>query len=178
MRIQADSLLRHRRDAVFEAYRDGLGALVAHLPNVRSVELIDRQVDGPVVRVHKLWHGALELPANLSTKLDQRFLSWDDRATWDPRTWSCEWVIEPHILREAVVCRGRTDFVDLDGARTRIELTGDLQIELAKVRGVPSFLAASLARTAERFLVRAVLSNLESVSEALEATLREDTLSG
>jgi hypothetical protein len=177
MRIEADSVLRHRRDAVFEAYRDDLGLLAGQLPNVRRVELVGRTEDGPIVRLDKVWHGAVELPANLSGLLEQRFLSWDDHAVWDRSTFACDWVIEPHVLREAVRCHGRTEFIDLDGERTRIELTGELTIDLEKVR-VPSFLAGSLARTAERFLVRTVLANLESVSDALDAYLRADTVSG
>lgn len=175
MRIEADSVLRHPREAVFVAYRDALPELVGQLPNVRRVELVKRTEDGPVVSRHLRWHGAVELPSALAN-LGERFLSWDDHAIWDHRSFSCQWRIEPHVLREAVVCHGRTELVDLDGERTRIELTGELSIELERVR-VPSFLAESLARTAERFLVRTILVNLDGVSATLDAYLREDTIS-
>jgi hypothetical protein len=176
MRIEADSVLRHPREAVFAAYRDDIGALIEYLPNVRRIEEAARSEDGHVVRMHKVWHGATELPANLSAKLEERFLSWDDHAVWDGSRWSCEWTIHPHALREAVRCAGHIDFIDLGSGRTRIEMAGDIAIELERVKGVPAFLAGSLARTAESFLVRTISANLVSVNDALAAYLREDTV--
>ena len=144
MRIEADSVLRYPRDAVFTAYRDEMRALSEYLPNVRRMEVVDRVEDEPTVRLHSVWHGASELPANLASKLEERFLSWDDFAVWDRASWSCEWRIVPHTLRDAVRCAGRIDFVEIDGGRTRIELSGDIAIELDRVKGVPAFVAGSL----------------------------------
>ncbi|HEY8431376.1 MAG TPA: hypothetical protein VIL20_23510 [Sandaracinaceae bacterium] len=175
MRIEADSVLHHPREAVFDAYRDDMEIFAEYLPNIRRFEVIERTTEGSIVRLHNRWHGATELPAGLAAKLEERFLSWDDYATWDRDAWTCEWVIEPHVLRETVRCRGRTDFVDL-GGRTRIELTGELAFELERVKGVPSFLAGSLARTVESFLVRTITANLASMSDALAAHLQDDTI--
>lgn len=175
MRIEADSVLHHPREAVYQAYRDEMEVFAEYLPNIRRFEVVERAREGSIVRLHNRWHGATELPASLSAKLEERFLSWDDYATWNEDTWSCEWTIEPHALREAVRCRGRTEFIDL-GGRTRIELTGELAIELDRVKGVPSFLAGSVGRTAESFLVRAITANLTSLSDALAAHLGDDTV--
>lgn len=175
MRIEADAVLRHPRQAVFTAYRDAIRSLVEYLPNVRRIDVVERSDDGPIARIHKVWHGATEIPASLATKLEERFLSWDDYAVWNEDTWSCEWTIRPHALREAVRCVGRIDFIDL-GGRTRVELTGELAIELDRVKGVPTFLAGSLGRSAESFLVRTITANLVSVNDALAEYLREDTV--
>jgi hypothetical protein len=174
MKIEADSVLRHPREAVFTAYRDDIAAFVAYLPNVRRIDVLDRKEDGPIVTLHKRWHGSTELPAALSAKLEERFLSWDDFETWDRRTWTCDWIIEPHSFRDTVRCRGRNSFIELGGPRTRLEISGELSIELERV--MPAFLAGSLARTAEGFLVRQIAANLTSVSDALAAYLLEDTV--
>src|SRR5690606_20304495 len=106
---------------------------------------------------------------------EERFLSWDDHAVWNPASWSCEWRIEPHALRDAVRCSGRIDFVEIgNGEKTRIELSGELTFNLERVR-VPSFLAGSLGRSAESFFVRAITANLVAVNDALAEYLREDT---
>jgi hypothetical protein len=42
-----------------------------------------------------------------------------------------------------------------------------------KVRGVPSFLAGSIGKTVENFLVKQITANLTSVSDALTRYLRE-----
>jgi hypothetical protein len=176
MRIEADSVLRHPLDAVFAAYRDDLTAFVEYLPNVRHIEIIARADDGDVVRLHNRWHGATELPQALASRLEARFLSWDDYAVWDARTHVCEWTIHPLALREAVRCRGQNVFVELGGERTRLEIRGELSIELERVPAVPAFLAGSLARTAESFLVRQIAANLASMSDALAAYLGKDTV--
>lgn len=174
MRIEADSVLRHPLEAVFTAYRDDIAAFVEYLPNVRRIENLDRREDGPIVRLHNRWHGSTELPAALAAKLEEKFLSWDDFEVWDRDKWRCDWVIEPHAFRDTVRCRGRNSFVDLGGGRTRLEISGELSIELERV--MPAFLAGSLARTAELFLVRQIAANLTSVSDALAAYLHEDTV--
>jgi hypothetical protein len=176
MRIEADSVLRYPRDAVWTAYRDDLAAFIEFLPNVRHIEVHEREELGSgVVRLRNTWYGSTELPASLASKLEERFLSWEDCAIWDSRTFSCEWTIEPHAFREAVRCRGRSDYIDIGGGRTRVEMSGELAIELDRVRGVPSFLAGSLGRTAESFLVRQITANLVAATDALAAYLREDT---
>lgn len=169
-------MLRHPLDAVFTTYRDDIAAFVEYLPNVRKIEILERVEEGPIVRLHNRWHGSTELPAPLAQRLEERFLSWDDYAVWDARTSVCEWTIQPHSFRDAVRCRGKNTFVDLGGGRTRLEISGELSIELERVPGVPSFLAGSLARTAESFLVRQIAANLASVSDALAAYLHEDTV--
>ncbi len=176
MRIEADAVLHRPRDAVFAAYRDDMRALAAYMPNVRRIDVAERVDDGPLVRLHKVWHGGSELPANLAQKVEERFLSWDEHAVWNRSSWSCDWTIEPHALHEAVRCKGRIEFVEIGSERTRIELAGDLSIELDRVRAVPSFLAGSLARTAESFLVRTITANLVAVNDALAAYLHEDTV--
>jgi hypothetical protein len=94
---------------------------------------------------------------------------------WNDEAWSCEWIIRPHSLREAVRCTGRIDFIDLGAGRTRIEMSGEIAIELDRLKGVPSFLAGSLGRSVESFVVRTISANLVSVNDALAAYLRDDT---
>lgn len=176
MRIELDSVLRYPRQTVFAAYRDDISAFVEYLPNVRAIEVLSREEQGSIVRLHNMWHGTTELPAALAHKLEERFFSWEDHAVWDADAYTCEWVIEPPAFRDTVRCVGRCDFIALGEDRTRLDVTGELSIALDRVRGVPSFLAGSLGRTAESFLLRQVTANIESVSHALDAYLREDTI--
>ena len=176
MRIEADSVLRHPRERVFAAYRDDIRDVVEFLPNVREIEVVERRDEGTKVHLHNIWRGGIELPQKLSDALATSFFSWHDRAVWDEETWSCEWTIEPLSLEGAVSCQGRSDFVDLGGAKTRLEMTGELSIHLERIRGVPAFLAGSLGRTTEAFLIRQMTTNLAAVSGALAAYLSGDTL--
>ncbi len=170
MRIEADSVLRHPRPEVFVAYRDDIQEVVDFMPNVRAIEVLERQEDGPQVRLHNIWRGGIKLPEKLSSALSTSFFSWDDRAFWDESSWSCEWTIVPLAFEGAVTCEGRCQFVDLGGDRTRLEMTGELSIHLGRIK-VPAFLAGSLGRKSEAFLIRQITANFAAVSDGLAAYL-------
>jgi hypothetical protein len=167
MKIETDAILSHPRDVVFRAYRDELPDLVKHLPNVTSIQVEDRREDGGRIALVNVWQAGGDIPAPVRKLLGTSILSWHDYATWDEASFTCDWNIETHSFREAVRCSGRNHFVELDGGRTRLDIKGELHIDLKKVRGVPSMLAGSLGRTVEQFLVKQITANLTDVSEGL-----------
>ena len=176
MRIELDSILPYPCELVFATYRDDMTAFVEYLPNVRRIETLSREEEGAITKLHNIWHGATELPAALAQSLEARFLSWDDYAEWDADARVCSWTIAPRAFRDAVRCEGRTAFIELADDKTRIDMTGELAIDFDRVRGVPGFLAGSLGRTAESFLLRQLTLNLEMMSQAIERYLEEDTV--
>lgn len=172
MRIEADSVIPFSREVVYRAYRDELPALVPHLPNVRAVEVEERREEDDVVHLVNVWHGGGDIPAPVRKVLDQSMLSWHDYATWDQQDWTTDWRIETHSFREAVRCSGHNRFIELDGGRTRLEIQGEMNIDLKRVRGVPSFLAGSIGKTVEAFIVKQVTANLTSISDGLTRYLK------
>lgn len=171
MRIESDSVIKFPRELTYRTYRDELPELVKHLPNVRSIEVKERQDEGDTVRFVNVWEGGGEIPRAIRGVLSEDMLSWHDYATWKEAEWLCEWHIETHSFREAVKCSGVNRFIEIDGERTRLEIRGDLSIDLKKVKGVPSFLAGSLGRTVEQFMVKQITTNLTSVSQGLSSYL-------
>jgi hypothetical protein len=105
--------------------------------------------------------------------LGNESLSWDDFATWRQDLWIVEWNIRTSVFTEAVTCAGKNTFIEIAPDKTRLEIHGDISIDVKKVRGVPSFLAGSIGKTVENFLVKQITANLTSVSDALSRYLRE-----
>lgn len=173
MRIEADSVLNFPREVVYAAYRDELPAFVEYLPNVRAIDVKSREEQGRIVKLVNVWHGGGEIPSALRALLDEKVLSWDDFATWDADAWSVEWVIRTHAFTEAVTCSGANRFVELSGDRTRLEIQGEIAIDVKKVKGIPSLLAGTIGKTVETFLVKQITANLTSVSDALARYLQE-----
>ncbi|MBI2393929.1 MAG: hypothetical protein HYV09_30440 [Deltaproteobacteria bacterium] len=172
MQISADATLPFPRPMVFAAYRDDLTQLLAYLPNVRNIEVKSRKEDGPRVELVNIWHGGGEIPAAARAVLSEAMLSWTDYASWDGTAWACDWRTETHAFTEAVDCKGRNRFIEVDGG-TRIEIRGDLKIDAKKVKGVPGFLAGKVASTAEGFLAGKIQPNLIEVTEGLRKYLAE-----
>lgn len=172
MKIEADSVLPFSRERVFRAYRDELPDFTAYLPNVRAIEVKSRKEQGPIVELHNVWHGGGDIPGPVVKILGDSKLSWDDFAKWNETEHFVEWNIRTHVFTEAVTCGGRNTFIDLGGDRTRLEIQGDISIDVKKVKGVPSFLAGSIGKTVENFLVKQITANLTSVSDALTRYLQ------
>lgn len=172
MRIEADSVLPFSRERVFRAYRDELPDFTSYLPNVRAIEVKSRKEQGSIVELHNVWHGGGDIPAPVVKLLGDSKLSWDDFAKWNADEHIVEWNIRTSVFTEAVTCGGKNTFVELGPDRTRLEIHGDISIDVKKVKGVPSFLAGSIGKTVENFLVKQITANLTSVSDALTRYLQ------
>lgn len=172
MRIEADSVLPFPRERVYRAYRDELPEFTAYLPNVRAIEVKSRTERGSTVELHNVWHGGGDIPGPVLKLLGDAKLSWDDFATWREEDWSVEWNIRTNVFTEAVSCGGKNAFIEIGPDRTRLEIHGDISIDVKKIRALPSFLAGSIGKTVEAFLVKQITANLTSVSDALSRHLR------
>lgn len=172
MRIEADSVLPFSRERVYRAYRDELPGFTQYLPNVRAIEVLAREELGSVTKLHNVWHGGGDIPAPVVKLLGDSKLSWDDYATWKQDEWCVDWNIKTSVFTEAVTCGGKNTFIEIGPDRTRLEIHGDISIDVKKVRGVPSFLAGSIGKTVENFLVKQITANLTSVSDALTRYLQ------
>ena len=172
MRIEADAIIPFSRETVFRAYRDEILGFVDYLPNVHQIEVLEREEDGANVRLVNRWHAGGEIPAPISKMIGSSALSWRDVAQWDQAEWTCGWQIETSVFAEAVSCRGTNRFVDLGGDRTRLDIQGQIDIDLKAVKGIPKFLAGAVGPKVEQFLVRQITTNLTSVSDALTRYLQ------
>lgn len=172
MRIEADSVLPFSRERVYRAYRDEIQDFTEYLPNVRAIEVKSREELGAITKLHNVWRGGGDIPGPIVKVIGSDSLAWDDFATWNQDEWYVEWKIRTHVFTEAVTCGGKNTFIELSGDRTRLEIQGDISIDVKKVRGVPSFLAGSIGKTVENFLVKQITANLTSVSDALTRYLQ------
>jgi hypothetical protein len=173
MRIESDSVIPFPRPRVYVAYRDELPGLVEFLPNVREIKVEERkESEGGILDLVNIWQAGGDIPVPVRAVLSESMLSWTDYAHWEDQGWVCNWRIETHSFREAVQCTGENKFIELGPDRTRLEIRGQIAIDLKQVRGVPNFLAGSLGRTVEHYLVKQITANLTSVSDGITRYLR------
>jgi hypothetical protein len=170
MKIHSVSLVRHPRAAVFRAYRDRLSEIADYIPDVREIRVQRREESGTVVKLHNVWVAQRDVPTALKVVLKPENLMWDDYATWDETTMVCDWELKTRVFREMVSCRGRNTFTEQGGA-TSVLLSGDLDIDIAQLPGVPGFVARRLGPEVEKFIVSLITPNLERVNQSLEKFL-------
>jgi hypothetical protein len=173
MKLEASAEIAFPRERVFETYRDKLTELVPFLPNVRGIEVTSRAEDGHVVKMVNRWKGGGDIPAAARQVIGDKLLEWDDYATWDAASLNCHWKTVVPAFKEALHAEGTNRFEDLGGGRTRLIISGDIEIDGARLPKVPKFIGKAVAPAVETFLVATIKPNLIAVSKGVERYLQE-----
>lgn len=171
MDIHADSRIPFPPAEVFTAYRDEMAQLLPYLPNVRSVVVKSRKEVGSVVEIVNEWAGGGEVPAAVRAVLSESLLSWTDFASWNATGLWCDWRIETRAFPEALRCQGRNAFVEDGAGTTNLQIRGTLDVDARKMRGVPGFLAGTVSRSVESFLLDKIRANLVETANGLSKYL-------
>lgn len=172
MRFSVEVDLPFPRPRVFETCRDALPALVARLPDVRSIEVRSRVERGPQIEIVNHWRGGGEIPAVARAFLSEAMLCWTDFTLWDGRDFTCRWRVESGAFREAIRSEG-VDLFTERGAGTHLETQAELSIDPTRLRGVPTFLARRALPSIEQHLRTKAIANLLALAQALRRHLEE-----
>ena len=168
MRIQSESLIRYPQEAVYLAYRDKLPDVVRYIPDIKEIIVQSREEpEEGIVKLHNIWVPDREMPPGVGKIIKKDQLAWDDFATWRDAEWCVDWVTKLRMFTQSVKCSGRNSFI-ADGDHTRVILTGELQINLKDVPGVPRLLAGRIAPKLEKFIVSLITPNLKNVNASLQ----------
>ena len=168
MKINSESRIHHPLSEVYGVYRDRLPEIATYIPDIREIQVLSRTPgqDGPVI--HNLWIADREPPKMLQGIVKREMLRWNDYANWNDAEHYVAWRIEIPAFRDQVTCSGRNSFYAAGPSSTRVVLSGDLEIRLSGVPGVPGFMARRLTPKVEEFIVRLVTPNLARVNQSLQ----------
>lgn len=172
MNIHSESVLSFPLDKVYQTYRDRLPEIAAYMPDVKEIRALSRDDVAGGVKIHNRWFASAKLPSVAEKVIKPEWMQWDDYATWDDSQRHVDWHLEIPALGDQVRCSGRNSFWEADGG-TLVRLTGDLQINLQKLPGMPSFMAKRLVPEVERFILRLITPNLQRVNASLEEFLKQ-----
>jgi hypothetical protein len=171
MKLEADSRISFPRALVYSTYRDRLPQLVPHLPDIKEIVVKNREEVGPgITKLLNLWIGKAEVPKVAQSIIKPDMVQWLDHATWNENEWSVEWRVETKMFTDNIRCSGKNRFVEENGA-TKLELRGELEIDLKGVPGVPRFLAGTIAPQVEKFVIALLKPNLMSVAGGIQSFL-------
>jgi hypothetical protein len=170
MQINSESQIAHPLNDVYAAYRDDLPYIASFIPDIKEIRVLSREPSDLGVKLHNLWVADRELPRMLKGVLKPEMMQWDDYADWNDGEHYVAWKLVIPAFKNQVRCEGRNSFY-ADGDRTRVVLTGNLEIKLESLPGVPKFMAKKLAPKIEEFIVKLITPNLKLVNESLGAYL-------
>jgi hypothetical protein len=171
MIIEGTEKLTHPATLVFATLRDKTPELAAIMPNIENVQVVNREEQPPLVRLHNRWQGTNnDVPGIIRPFVKKDLLAWHDHATWNEEHLDCEWKIEAVIGKDCFTCEGRTT-VTADGERSVFNIRGELRVDPDHVPGVPRFLARKLREPLERFIANAIRPNLTCIAAAVQRYL-------
>jgi hypothetical protein len=171
MRIYSESRIHHPLELVYTSYRDRLPEIAPYTPDIKEIVVHSREETDIGPKLHNEWRAERELPRIVRGIVTEDMLRWDDFAQWNDQAHHVDWELRIPAFPKQVKCTGRNAFfADGDNA-TRVLLTGDLEINLKRVPGVPRLLAGRIAPVVEAFIVKLVTPNLEKVNTSLERFL-------
>lgn len=170
MKISVVSKVPYPRQQVWEAMRDHMPDLADHLPNVKSIEVLERDEPGDgLVKLLNKWTAAdTEIPAVARPFVDPSKTSWLDRAEWTDADFTTRWSLEMQFMPDRVTCDGTTTYHEVgDGTEMRIQ--GELTLELKGL--VPRLMVGKVTPKVESFVIKMVEPNFQQTAEGLRKYL-------
>ena len=164
--FRAVVVVKRPRGDIWAAIRDRLPAVAAQMPNVASVNQIERLVreDGTLCIVNE-WRLRFAVPPGLRDMVEGE-LGWTDRSAWDESAYTCRWAIAPFFLANRLSCTGTTAFERaLGGEGAKVTMEGTLALSSAALGP----LSGPVAGIAELVLTTIIPKNLRSLVEAAGA---------
>jgi hypothetical protein len=164
-------VLKRPRQELWTVMRDHLVEFSGQITDIESVRQIERTVDAEcVVHIVNEWRVRQQVPAVLRPILKTSELVWIDRNSWDERTYTCSWTIEPEFLTKYISCSGQTSLAEaMAGQGTRVTFEGGLDLKpglLGSAMGGIENLASGFL---ESIITTVIPRNLRSVIEAAAA---------
>jgi hypothetical protein len=124
-------VLKRPHRELWTIMRDHLVELAPHIGDIETILQLERQVDADgVVHLVNRWHVRQQVPGVIRPMVKTDELSWIDRNTWDARSFTCSWTIEPDFLTEYISCSGETNFAPaMGGQGARVTFEGRLDLK-------------------------------------------------
>ncbi len=165
-------------NVVYETLRDNLYKLAKYLPDVTSIELVERkEAEDRVYTVNK-WQSKNILPPSISQFIKLDGVAWLDRGEWSKSEYVCTWSYEPFIFQGQFNAHGQ-DSYSTDGRYTTIKFNGDLQINLEQypfVIVVPTIMRKKIVDEFLNIILSLIKSNFTALIKGLEQYTRENKI--
>ena len=145
--------------------------IAPYTPDIREIIVKSREELEQGPKIHNVWVADRDIPKIAQGIIRPDMLQWDDYAEWNDAEQHVDWRLHIPSFPDALKCSGRNAFFADGPNSTKVVLTGDLQINMKKVPGVPRLLAGRIAPKIESFIIMLITPNLEKVNQSLERFL-------
>jgi hypothetical protein len=170
MKLQVTDTINYPVDQVFPVFRDKMPELVPFLDAIGNIDVLSRETGGDAMHVVSIWTSTINFPGPIEKMIPKGTRSYKDIATWHADQLAVEWRIEVPIVTEAVNAHGRNHF-EAKGDKTVMHIVGEIDINPAKLKGIPTIVAKRIVPTITKFVLQNVEKNLVQVNRGVERFL-------
>lgn len=167
MKIESQAHIAYPRELVYATYRDELPEIVQLVRTIRKVECDRRDPVDDGVKLHNIWHANGKIPRIARGFIKSEMLMWDEDIHWQDGQFVADWNIKTRFFRKHFKCTGRNSFHEDGEGKTRVQINGELTIDLKGIKGVPRLLRPRFEKQVEKFIVMLITPNLARVNQAL-----------
>ena len=164
-------VLKRPHQELWTVMRDHLVDFAGRISDIDEIRQVSRTQDSEgVVHIVNEWRVRQQVPAMIRPILKTSELSWIDRNTWNARTHTCSWTIEPGFLTEHIACSGNTCFAPaMGGQGARVTFEGELDLKPGLLSGPLGGVDKLLSGFLESIVTTVIPRNLRNVVEAAAA---------
>jgi hypothetical protein len=174
MKIHIEDVIHFPRELAYQTYRDEIVNLVPYLPNIQSIEVLEREtLPNGDTRFLNLWKAAeTEIPTVVRPFIKPELMKWHDYAVWHNGAWSCDWRTEVAFLKDQVKAGGTNVYIPQGDNAVKIVIQGEITVDAHKIPGIPGLMAGRIGSTVESFVVKLIEPNLKGINRGLERYLQ------
>ena len=166
MKLSILTEIPHSADACYQAMRDEMPDLAKFMPNVDKIDVVERVEQSDGIKLTNRWHAAsTEIPTLARPFIDADRVFWLDHALWHAEGDRCSWRLELGFLTERVNCEGQTIFRSLTDTSCKMEIDGDLSLNLKGL--VPRLMVGRATKGVEQFILKLMEPNFRRMGHAL-----------
>ena len=158
-------------DVTYPVYRNEMPDLVEFLPNITKILVLEREEVKGGVKSKLQWFAKVKLPGAASRLIPPDKINWMDTAEWDDEEHAVQYELSLPDLVDSGRVVGRNTFFD-EGDRTRIDLDGEILIDIEKIKLAPKILLRRIVPTIEAFAVRLTKPNFMELNRGVEQYLK------
>ncbi|HEX3404378.1 MAG TPA: hypothetical protein VHT74_29050 [Acetobacteraceae bacterium] len=164
-------VLKRPHAELWTVMRDHLVDISPHIADIEDIRQLERTIDADgVIHITNQWHVRHQVPPMIRSILKTSELSWIDRNTWDARTLTCSWTIEPNFLTGYIDCSGQTGFASaMGGQGARVTFEGGLDLKPGLLGGSLGGIEKLVSGFIESIVTTVIPRNLRGVVEAAAA---------
>jgi hypothetical protein len=172
MEVYSAQIIDFPVDVVYPLVRDNLKELVPYMQNVKRIETESHEALGEGrIRLVNRWYAVGEIPKVVQVMIKPEMLTWLDTALWNDAEKTCQWEISTMFFRENVRCSGINYYTPQGKDKTKLEITGDLTIQVKGIPGVPRLLEKKIGSQVEKFIVKLLTPNMSSLAQGISQYL-------